>query len=301
SDAACCRFDELDRERLVDSWRRATRGPAFCLGALAVAVLIVSAVSGGLPTMRSVVLPLNWPDAGRIATVAEGGASLAMRAGPPTRWVRQWRSESKTIQGVATYVWRRSEPGFLNAVVSGNFFSLIGVEAEAGTVWNGHEANPCADCAVLTHSFAISRYGRAPNAICRSMVLDGRRYRVMGVLPRDFWFLSRRIAVWTPATPAQESNPLRRTGVAIRMAPEVSPHIAEQELLSIVRHHEMLGWDTVITVSPVQQRVRSVLFSFGLGLMLAAAIVLAGVRLRIPLFSVDAPRLCWRLAPFFVV
>ncbi|HZU28282.1 MAG TPA: ABC transporter permease [Bryobacteraceae bacterium] len=299
------RLEALDRERLLDEWRRRCQTPAFCLSAIGAVLGVIVLCSALLPVTRSVLFPLPYADAGRVATIAQGGVSLALRSGPILKWTRLWQTESRTVQEFATYTWRKSAiggaPG-LEAHVSARFFSLLGARTAAGRLWTGYGGDVCADCAVLSYDAAALRYGGAQAAIGKKIFIAGRLFRIAAVLPRGFWFLSRRIAAWTPSTPAEESDPWLRTGVVVRLAPDATPKLAETELLSIVRRNDSgLAWGCLVTVSPVQQRVRSVLMSFALGLLLASVIVLAGVHLRIPLFGSGAVRsgFCWRLGPFF--
>lgn len=304
TDAYWCRMQVLNRESLPEEWRRRCQTPAFCLAVIGAVLALITMASGLLPATRSVLMPLPYADAGRVATIAQGGVSLAMRSGPILKWTRLWQTESRTVQEFATYTWRNSRmsgASVLNASISPRFFWVLGAKPAAGRLWTGYGDDGCADCAVLSYGSAVSHYGSAEGAIGKRVFVDDRLYRITGVLPRSFWFLSRRISVWTPSTQADESNPWRRTGVVVRLAPDATPRIAEHELLSILRRNDSaVAWGCLITVSPVQERVRSVLMSFGLALLLASVIVLAGVHLRVPLFgSGSVSRTGWRLGPFF--
>lgn len=283
ADAVWYRSQGIDRERLVRRWTAFSRTPVFCLSAIVLLLAAIAIFSGFLPATRSTVAGLPWTDAGRIATIMQGGASLAIQSGAPVRWERLWESESRTIRGIATYCWRGATVGGkrgLHAQVDPRFFRVLGVNAVSGRL-----DTACASCAVLSFDSARAQFGDPASAVGRRVVVNGRPFAIAGVLPKHFWFLSHRIAVWTAA---DDSDPRRKTGVIVRMAPDATPLLVSNELMRIVRRHDPVGLGCVITVSPVAERVRSPLGSFALGLLLAAVIVLAGVRLRVPLFHRDA-------------
>ena len=294
-DAAWYRMQGIDQEGLARRWAAFSRTPAFCLSVIALLLTVITLASGFLRVTRSVLEPLPWPDDGRIATIMEGGASLSMQSGTPIRWTRLWQNKSHMIQGSATYTWSTAVVGAkraLDAQVGPRFFAVLGVEPGAGRL-----DVRCAACAVLSFDSAVANYGAPASAIGRRVMINDRPFVISGVLPKGFWFLSHRIAAWTAA---DESDPFRKTGLMVRMAPDVTPQLVSHELLSIVRRRDPVIWDCVITVSPVGQRVRSALGSFALGLLLAAVIVLAGVRLRVPLFHRDRQSTGCRLGLFFV-
>jgi hypothetical protein len=90
--------------------------------------------------------------------------------------------------------------------------------------------------------------------------------------------------VWSLAPEIAGKNPAR-TGVVIRLHPDVSKSAAEAELESILQDAGFESWASLVEVMPVQGRVRSVLFSYGFALGLAVIITTIGLHLRLPSFS----------------
>jgi hypothetical protein len=118
-----------------------------------------------------------------------------------------------------------------------------------------------------------------------TLQLGGRRFKIIGVLDRGFWFLSRRLAVWSLAGPAELSRAVR-TGVVVRLGPDVTKKSAQDELGSIlVDEAGFSPWDSLVEISLVHERVHAVFGSFALGLVLALVMAVAGLRMRLPRFG----------------
>jgi len=278
----------LEREIFRRRWNRAARTPAFCLTFLAGLILLIAAASGGLPATRAVFFPLPYSNPDRIATIAQGGGTLSMRGGIPTEWVRIWAARSTTLKALATYGWSYAISGrqhILTAEVSPGFFPLLGRTVPGS----------CANCILLSESFRRQRFPNDRDAAGRQIVLDGRPYRISGVLPSDFWFLSRDIAVWKIGSPRHDG----RTGVVIRLRPGVTRREAEQELHSLLERDGYFSWDSLAEVSILQERVRSPLGSFLLALSLALFAAISGSRPRLQHLDVTS-RAAWLRGAFFL-
>ncbi len=257
------------------------RSPAFCLASLAGVIVVLALASGLLATTRSLLFPLPYEDAARVATVSRASVAGSVRSGVPASWVALWRSKSHLLLGAASYVWREDD-GILDAHVSDNFFGVIGVRAANGRVFEPGDAVVCADCVVLSRDYA-----RQHNlSVGGWLDLNGQRHRVIGVLDRRFWFLSRRIGVWTPASRGERSAG-NRTAVVVRLAPGVAGRAAEAELETILQNADVAPWDSLVDIALVQERVRSVFGSFALALALAAVVVILALRVRLPRLTRD--------------
>jgi hypothetical protein len=170
--------------------------------------------------------------------------------------------------------------------VSRNFFHLLGAKTSAGRSFERDALAGCPpgpeECVILSYDFWRSLNGSS------RVTWGGKSYRVAAVLERGFWFLSPRIAVWRIGAP----GPATRTGVVARLhrdgagqdgaGQDFTKKEVETELGFILRDAGMNGWESMVELTGVAARVRSVLWSFGLGLGLAIVIVLPGLRLRMP-------------------
>ena len=79
------------------------------------------------------------------------------------------------------------EPEVVNAeVVSGNYYSVLGVSAFAGRTFDPEiDRNP-APVAVISHAYWKRRFGSDPGVIGRSFRWNGRGFTIIGVTPPEF-------------------------------------------------------------------------------------------------------------------
>jgi len=274
-------------------WNRDTmaakmQSPGRCLAGIAAVILSIAVLSGFLPVTRSILMPLPYRDPGRIATVSDAGASLATRVPIRADLVRLWQSKSKLVEGAEAYLWKESiatdsigrRSRVLGARVSDNFFFLLGARSSEGRLFGRNQWASCPDCVIVSYPFWKGTLNGKRLTPETSMLLDGRRYRVAGVLEKNFWFLSREISVWRVVPLASFEG--ERTGIVVRLGPDVTTREAENELRSLTQKANGGIRDTgLIRIAPVASRVRSVFGSFGLALSLAFVTVLASSRLRV--------------------
>lgn len=77
----------------------------------------------------------------------------------------------------------------MGQLVSGNYFSMLGVNAVLGrTITNEDDRVPGANpVAVISYGYWERKFGRDPAAIGRSIKIQGRPFSIIGVTPRDFF------------------------------------------------------------------------------------------------------------------
>lgn len=122
---------------------------------------------------------------------------------------------------------------------SGTLFHLLGVDAALGRTFDGHDDREGAEPVLLLgDAFWRRRFGADPNVVGRSIALDGRSYRVAGVLPTDFTVLPpssvfpASVDAWVPLIP---HLPTRQRDVRFlhalgRLAPGRSLEDAQHEM-----------------------------------------------------------------------
>jgi predicted permease len=72
--------------------------------------------------------------------------------------------------------------------VSGEYFTTLGVPAEAGRVFTAaDDRRGCAPRVVLSHAFWQREFGGERSAIGRTVVLDGHAFDIIGVTPASFF------------------------------------------------------------------------------------------------------------------
>jgi predicted permease len=73
-------------------------------------------------------------------------------------------------------------------VVTGNFLESLGIRPRLGRTFSAAEAAPerAPRSIVLDYPYWNARFGADPNAIGETMILDGERFTIVGVLPEDY-------------------------------------------------------------------------------------------------------------------
>jgi putative ABC transport system permease protein len=136
------------------------------------------------------------------------------------------------------------------ARVSANFFSLIGVQAHRGRTFLPEEDEPGRDrVVVISHRLWETRFGSDPNIERRAVDLDGERYAIVGIMPRDFLFptgkqlhaqvpFGPRIDIWKPMAFSRSeltSEGSWQWGVVARLKAGTPIEAAQQDLDTIAR------------------------------------------------------------------
>ena len=185
-------------------WKR----PGFTLVALIALALGIGANTAIFSLVNAVLvqpLPFRDPDQlvwawGRFRQGSER-ASVA-----PGDFV-DYRDQNRTFEQLAAFFSIRfpinltgsGEPERLNSSgVTGNYFQAMGVNPELGrtfTLENEKTGND--DVAVLSHQLWQSRFGGDPNIVNKSIVLDGKKSLVLGVMPKEFNF-PQGTEIWVP-------------------------------------------------------------------------------------------------------
>jgi predicted permease len=162
-----------------------------------------------------------------------------------------WRQQSQVFEELAAYgsgispfvnlvIPNGGDPERVsNASVSANLFSLLDIRPSQGRAFLPEEDRPGAEpVALLSHALWQRRFGADPAAIGKTVVLDGRPFTVVGVLPASFWFPAEvQGEVFTPIGLPSESFWDERTlyllKVIGRLKPAVSPEQAVSDLSAI--------------------------------------------------------------------
>jgi putative ABC transport system permease protein len=213
--------------------------------ALLVALLVAPAVGMAIVVFsagRALFLdPLPYPQADQLVTLGLTDLTSAH----PAAWVSApvvaaWTSPSSPLADVAAYVMSDdtrtgvANPELLSAAQVGpSFFHLLGVAPWIGRSFLASEMTAGHDDAiVLSFDLWMNEFGGTTDLASTTLSLDGRRYRVVGVMPKGFAFPPGRMALWRPLV---ISDALARApglwGHAIgRLKPGVSPAAATRDL-----------------------------------------------------------------------
>jgi predicted permease len=183
-------------------------------------------------------------------------------------------------------------------LVSGNYFRLLGVDAEAGrTLMPSDAASPGGEAVVvLSHAFWQRQFAGDPAILGRKLLIQGQPCEVVGVVREGFvgLDLAPTTDVWVPMTLAHQMQngadlfgpeQPRRLDIVGRLRPDMTSRLATSSLLlwmqNATRHLgnddqarsvELISRATAIPLSPMTVFALSpVLAGFGLVLLIACA------------------------------
>ncbi|MBI5084943.1 MAG: ABC transporter permease [Acidobacteria bacterium] len=177
---------------------RMRRQPAFAVAALLILTLGIGANTAVFSIVNGVLLqPLAYGHADRLVDIQEVVPQFVKIA--PTlpvnaRHWEEWKRRCTSFDDVALMDGRefnltgQGDPERIpSARVSTNFFSVLGVQAQAGRVFVPEDGVKGKDgVVVITSSLWRRRFGGSPAAIGQFITLDGKPHLVIGVLPETF-------------------------------------------------------------------------------------------------------------------
>ena len=248
---------------ILDQLRRDVRG-SFRLWrkrpTVAAAILLTIALGAGMNialfrvVWSALLKPLPYPNAARLVQVwrvtrTADGFTPRDRRLPDELTIELWRTRSHSFDGLASYrPWRATvgsggDPDRTPAgLVSAEFFPTLGVSAQFGRTFTAAEVRPGADdVAVLGYGYWRSRFGGDRSLVGRSILIDGRLYQVIGVLPADFRDLityggSNQPSVYLPISKVFEGPLKLSTGYVIgRLKSGIGVAAARAELAALAR------------------------------------------------------------------
>lgn len=220
------------------------KSPGFTL----VVVLVLGLGIGATTAIFSVVdqallRPLPFPDADRLYALMETNKDKRSMASNPesySSFVQQnhvfeplggMSGRSVTLSGVP-------EPQQLSAqLFSPNMFQVLGVPPILGRTFLPEEDRPGAEpVAVLGEKPWRELFGSDPNIVGKLITLDGRGYRVVGVMPGSFHGprLAENYLLWLPLSQRGENSRSSYINLYGRLRPGVSESeaLAQMEVIA---------------------------------------------------------------------
>ncbi|HKW96162.1 MAG TPA: ABC transporter permease [Bryobacteraceae bacterium] len=277
-------------QELRYSIRVLAKGPGVTAVAVLALALGIGVNASSFTAVKTMVLkPWPFPDLDRVVTLWETIPKLRTELDTvaPANFL-DWQRQSRSFERMAAYRgWDANLTGVdepeqvQGSLVSPGFFSLLGIRPALGRTFLDEEAEPGRDAVVVvSHGFWQRRQASAPDAINRKLMLNGRSYTVIGVMPDEFDFPLRN-EIWAPlAMNAAEKNEraARNLMVLGRLKPAVSLAQARAESETIARRLEQQypGTNESRTISILRLRevTNNVADHFVLTLLGAAGFVL---------------------------
>ncbi len=241
---------------LRQSIRALARTPVFAAIAILVMTLGIGANVALFTIVRSVLVkPLPFPDADRLIRLYERTPDDQYQWNDCAPGVfAEWKRLNKSFTDLALWGdagYNLSDAGqqlpesVRAATFSWNMLPTLGVQPALGRNFLPEEDSPSANPTVLL-SWGLwkRRFGGNPSIVNQSILLDGKSYTVIGVMPAWFSYPDAAIQLWTPtfykkSAREMESLDLHEFRVIGRLKPGVTLTQAVAELSLITwRLHE---------------------------------------------------------------
>ena len=287
---------------LVYAVRGLQKSPGFAVAVLAIFTLGIGANTAIFGIVNAVLLkPLPFPDPDSVVSVLhvppkQSFPGLTTFPVSPANYL-DWRKQNTVFESTAMFGGRGmrlgggSRPQSIRATVTdASFFTVLHLQPAAGRAFTAEESQPGRDdVVVLSHGFAESQFGSPLNAVGRTLELEGRNRRVIGVMPARFqvksWFPASTEAwvplVWTPQLAAVRGD--HSFLVIARLRPGVTVPEAQSQMNvisdALARQHpqENTGWGAAVStvrdalVGDVRPALLTLLGAVGFVLLIACA------------------------------
>jgi putative ABC transport system permease protein len=284
--------------------RTLSRSPGFTLTAVLTLALGIGACTAIFSLVNAVLIrSLPYGDPGRLVYLYTPNPQFKLPLevfGPAYADFYDVKKESHSFQDMTAFgqsVFSLASQGAVQrasaARVDGDFFQTLQAAPELGRAIGSADDRPGRESvAVISHALWQSMFGSAADILHRSLLLDGKSYQIIGVMPQGFEYPHfsdlpygsaqyKTTQVWVPLalTPHQRADRDNASGNAVaRLKPGVSIAQAQAEMAAIMvrldklHDPQMRGWGAQVAnfVDSTVGHVRSLLWL----LLCAVSIVL---------------------------
>ncbi len=193
------------------------QAPAFTLIAICALALGIGANTAIFSTLDAIVLrALPYQDPDRVVMVFEDSSSIGFPHNTPAPAnYFDWKAQNHVFTDMAATRYRGMSvtgdgtPEQLKGMaVTANLFSVLGVTPLIGRTFSEEEDRTGAQVVVISYGLWQRRYFGDPNRINQPIMMNGTKYSVIGVMPRDFVFRDHERDFWIPMhfVPADQSR-----------------------------------------------------------------------------------------------
>ena len=236
-------------ERAAQDFRYGVRtlrkNPGFTAVALAALALGIGATTAIFSVVNAVLLkPLPFSDPARLVMIWERSPAGKSTVSVQTQNFLDWRQRNRSFQDIAALFELPvnlegagdpvQRPGLL---VTAGFFEILGIQPLLGRVIrpqdDQYQAPPVV---VLAHGLWQRRYGGRPDIVGRSIIVNRKSCRVIGVMPADFRFPTHPQAdLYLPLqiNPADAPRDGRNYQAVARLKPRVTLAEAQADMQAL--------------------------------------------------------------------
>ncbi|HEX4546005.1 MAG TPA: ABC transporter permease, partial [Candidatus Acidoferrum sp.] len=199
-------------EIVVQDTRSALRtlrsNPGFTTLVVLTLALGIGANTAIFTVVNAVLLrPLPYPERDRLVMVWERSPKSPQvhNVIAPADFL-DWRAQNHVFDqmsaigwGVGTLTGQGEPESLVGRQVSAPFFGMLGAQPALGRTFTEEDDRPGSDHVVVISDRLWKRhFGGDPAVLGRPITLDGRPFTIVGVMPRDFRFLSEGGDYWIP-------------------------------------------------------------------------------------------------------
>jgi putative ABC transport system permease protein len=285
-------------QNLKFAFRQLRSSPGFTIVAVVILALGIGANAAIFSVVHAVLIePLPFRDADRLVQVWHtppqssfpGMSQFAVSAAN----FLDWQKQNTVFDRMALYHGSGYEltgagrpETVLGAVVSSDFFPILGVQPVLGRIFSADEDRPGKNHEIiLTYRFWKQHYGADPGVIGRTLNLDDSPYTIVGVMGPKM-NKPQFAQVWTPLGLTAEEAAVRGEHhyfALARLKPGVSIAQAQDEMNAISRRLEQAypaddkGWGAMVVslrddlVGDVRPALLMLLGAVGFVLLIACA------------------------------
>ena len=187
--------------------RRLGSFPAFTAIAIATLAIGIGANSALFAVIENVLLkPLPFPDSAQLVDLGHDVPGIGLHGRSAAFLYFTYADQSRSFQSVG--LWRENsnnltglaEPEHVRSLeLTSEVLPMVGVQPLFGRLFSAADAAPGAPLtAMLAYGVWRDKFGADASVIGRNIIIDGRPRQVIGVLPRNFWFMDSKAAVVLP-------------------------------------------------------------------------------------------------------
>ncbi len=189
--------------------RQLKKRPGFSVMVVLILALGVGANSAIFSVIRAVLLrSLPYKDSGRLAMVFTDDPARELHEGRTSLLnFADWKNQNRSFEDMTVFTPQTfllgtegSPERMRSARVPANFWPVLGVRPILGRVFTSDEEKRGERLVVLSYGLWQRQFAGLREAIGANLVMDGRNYRVIGVMPPEFRFPFTDTRVWEPIT-----------------------------------------------------------------------------------------------------
>ena len=218
------------------AWRNLGGGRATTALAVLTLALGLGVNTAVFSVLDAVIFrPVPYAQADRLSALwsfwQDGSRSFAFRGGFKADLVAAWRRQTDLFDHVEasevrSFVYDDGRVGEMisGATVTPGLLSMLGVVPRAGRLFAAGDGRAGTDhVAIVSERFWEGRLGRSTDAVGRTILLNGERYAIAGILPASFRYPDGMEDVWVPfdvdAPPPHREVPAASFVPLVRLRP----------------------------------------------------------------------------------